>query len=69
MNRESNGCNLTDVTLRLVQFVVASCLLISSAEAASIFWTDPAGPSGSHLIRSANADGTGMQTGNRSRPV
>jgi len=42
-------------------FVSVGCL-VSSAQAGSIFWTDTDGPTGSHVIRRANADGTGIQT-------
>jgi len=42
-----------------VQFCVAFNL---SAQAGTIYWTDTDGASGSHRIRSANADGSGVAT-------
>lgn len=42
---------------------VMACLSVAaSAQAGPIYWTDTDDPSGSHVIRRANGDGSGIQT-------
>lgn len=44
-----------------VSSVVAVLAMTTAAHAATVFWTDPAGPSGSHVIRRSGPD-IGIQT-------
>ena len=50
---------------RLAIFLAAiqSCVVsVPLSQAQKIYWTETGGTSGSHRIRSANADGSGIQT-------
>jgi hypothetical protein len=50
------------MTSRITLTAFSFCTLITaSVQAEQIYWTDPDGPSGSHVIRRANADGSGTQ--------
>ena len=64
MNLKSSVRNLVKDTLVSTVFVSVGCL-VSSAQAGSIFWTDPIGSNvpapNTDLIKTANADGTGIQ--------
>src|SRR5262245_46578974 len=55
-----------ELLVRLTQLflLAASWLALANSVIAAryIFWTDPTGPSGSHVIKRANADGSNVQT-------